>query len=198
MRGHGAQAVVAANDGDCSWDERGFGEGDGKADTPRVYGDVLTEQAGAGVFFDTEEAKEREEGGTPVAGVVEGTQVEMGADAVQVLEGESTGRLGDVVVAVPVEDAGFDSIEGAASGEVGMAHAHGVVGDGGHEACEAGDAVLLGVQDADTAELQLREWGGGVDAHGGTNGVEGTLPGFIGEASVETQGVSGEEVDEFT
>jgi hypothetical protein len=55
----------------------------------------------------------------------------------------------------------------------------------------------VGVQDADAAELQLREGGGGVDAHGSTDGVEDALPRFIGEASVETQGVPGEAVDEL-
>jgi hypothetical protein len=159
---------------------------------------VLSEQAGAGVLFDPEEAEEGEDSGTPVSRVGEDAQVEMGTDVVQLLEGEATGRPGDVVMAVPVVDAGFDPMEGAASGEVGVAHAQGVVGDGGDEASEAGDAVLLGIQDADAAELQLCERSRGIDAHGGTDGVEDTLPRFIGESSVETQGVSGEDVDEFT
>ena len=153
VRGHGAQAVVTANDGDCGRDESGLGEGDGEADTPGMHRDVLSEQAGAGVLLDAEEAEKGKESATPVSGVSEDAHVEMGPDVVQILEGEAAGRLSDVVVAVPVEDPGFDPIEGAASGEVGMAHAHGVVGDGGHEACEAGDSVVLDVQDADAAEV---------------------------------------------
>ena len=69
----------------------------------------------------------------------------------QVLQGEATSGSGDVVLTVPVEDAGSDALEGATSGQVGVSHAHGIVGDGGHEAGEAGDAVALDVQDADAA-----------------------------------------------
>ena len=98
---------------------------------------MLAEQSGAGVLFDAEEAEEGEEGGAPVASVCEDAQVDLGSDGAQVVEGEASSRSGDVVVAEPVEDAGFDAVEGAASGEVGVAHAHGVVGDDGHEAGEA-------------------------------------------------------------
>jgi hypothetical protein len=198
VRGHGAQAVVAADDSHCRGDESGLGERDIEADTPGVHGNVLSEQAGAGVLLDAEEAEEGKESGAPVSGVGEVAEVEMGADVVQVLEGEATAGSGDIVVAVPVEDAGFDSIEGATSREVGVTHAHGVVGDGGHEAGETRDAVVLGVQDADAAELELRDGGRGVDAHGGADGAEDALPRFIGEASVEAEGVTGEEVDELT
>ena len=52
VRGHGAQIVVASNNGDCRGDESGLGEGDGEADAPGMHGDVLAEQAGAGVLFD--------------------------------------------------------------------------------------------------------------------------------------------------
>jgi hypothetical protein len=72
------------------------------------------------------------------------------------------------------------------------------VGDGGHEACETRDAVVLGIQDADAAELEFRDGGRGVDAHGGADGAEDALPRFIGEAGVEAEGVTGEEVDELT
>jgi hypothetical protein len=153
VRSHGAQAVVTANDGDCGRDESGLGEGDGKVDTPGMHWDVFSEQAGAGVFLDAEEAEEGEESGTPVSGVGENAQVEMGPDVVQILEGKAASGLGDVVVAIPVEDACFDSIKGAASGELWVTQAHGVVGDGGHEASEACDAVVLGIQDADAAEV---------------------------------------------
>jgi hypothetical protein len=159
VRGHRAQAVVASNDGDSRGDEGCLGEGDGEADAPGMHGDVLAEQAGAGVLLDAEEAEESEESGTPVSGVGEDAPVEVGADGVQVVEGEAASGSGDVVVAVPIEDAGSDALEGAASGEVGVTQAHGVVGDGGHEASEAGDAVVLDVQDADAAELELRERG---------------------------------------
>ena len=157
VRRHGAQAVVASDDGDCRGDESGLGEGDGEADAPGMHGDVLAEQAAARVLLDAEQAEEGEESGAPVAGVGELAQVEARTDGVQVLESEAATGSGDVVVAVPVEDAGSDALEGAASGQVGVAHAHGVVGDGGHEAGEAGDAVVLDVQDADAAELDLRE-----------------------------------------
>ena len=90
---------------------------------------------------------------TPVSGVGKDAQVEVGPDVVQILKGEAASGLGDVVVAIPVEDAGFDPVKGAASGELEVTHAHGVVGDGGHEASEASDAVVLGIQDADAAEV---------------------------------------------
>jgi hypothetical protein len=169
VRGHGAQAVVAADDGDGGRDESGLGEGDIEVDTPGMHRDVLSKQAGAGVLLDPEEAEEGEESGTPVSGVGEDAQVEMGADVVQILEGETTSGASDVVVAVPVEDAGSNSIEGAAAGEVGVTHAHCVVSDGGHEAGEARDAVVLGIQDADATELQLGDGSRGVDAHGGAD-----------------------------
>jgi len=159
---------------------------------------VLPEQAGAGVLLDAEEAEEGEESSTPVTGVGEDAQVEVGADGVQVLEGEATSGSGDVVVPIPVEDAGLDSVEGASSGQVGVALAHGVVGNGRHEASEACDAVMLGIQDADAAEVDLGERDGGVDAHGGTDGAEDTLPRLIGETGVATEGVAGEDVDELT
>ena len=160
VRRHGAQAVVASDDDDCRGDESGLGEGDGEADAPGMHGDVLAEQAAARVLLDAEQAEEGEQTGTPaaVAGVGELAQVEARTDGVQVVdESEAANGSGDVVVAVPVEDAGSDALEGAASRQVGVAHAHGVVGDGGHEAGEAGDAVVLDVQDADAAELDLRE-----------------------------------------
>ena len=69
----------------------------------------------------------------------------------------------------------LDAIERAAAREVGEAHAHGVVGDGGDKAGEAGDAVLLRVDDADTAQLKLGERRCGVYPHGSTDGVEGAL-----------------------
>jgi hypothetical protein len=159
VRGHGAQAVVASDDGDCSGGEGGLGEGDSEADAPGMRGDMPAEQACAGVLLDAEEAEEGEESGTPISGVGEDAQVEVGPDGVQVLEGEATSGSGDVVVAVPVEDAGSDALECAASGEVGVTHAHGVVGDGGHKSSEAGDAVVLDVQDADAAEVELCERG---------------------------------------
>ena len=120
--------------------------GDGEADAPGMHGDVLAEQAAARVLLDAEQAEEGEESGAPVAGVGELAQVEARTDGVQVLESEAATGSGDVVVAVPVEDAGSDALEGAASRQVGVAQAHGVVGDGGHEAGEAGDAVVLDVQ----------------------------------------------------
>jgi hypothetical protein len=58
MRGHGAQAVVAADDGNSGRDKSRLGEGDGEVDAPGMHGDVLPEQAGAGVLFDAEEAEE--------------------------------------------------------------------------------------------------------------------------------------------
>ena len=73
-------------------------------------------------------------------------------------------------MSVPAEDAGFDSIECSTSREAGVTHAHGEVGDGGYEAGETRYAVVLGVQDADAAELELRDGGRGVDAHGGADG----------------------------
>ena len=176
VRGHRAQAVVTPDDRDCRGDESGLGEGDGKADAPGVYGDVLAEQAGAGVLLDTEEAEEGEESRTPVSGVCEDAQVDVTTDGVQVSESEATSGAGDVVMAVPVEDASSDALERAASGEVGVTHAHGVVGDGGHKTGEAGDTVVLDVQDADATEVELRERGGGVDAHGGADGAEDALP----------------------
>ena len=80
-----------------------------------------------------------------------------------------------VCVAKPVEQAGFDAVERAAAWEVGEAHAHGVVGDGGYEARQTGDAVLVGVDDADAAQLDLGERSCRVDAHGGADGAEGAL-----------------------
>ena len=118
----------------CRGDECCLGEGDGQADAPRVDGDVLAEQAGAGVLFDAEEAEEGEQRGTPVAGVSEDAEVDVGSDGAQVVEGEAAGGLAEVGVAVPVEHAGLDAVERAAAWEVGEAHAHGVVGDGGDEA----------------------------------------------------------------
>ena len=117
MRGHGAQAVVAADDGDCRRDESGLGEGDVEVDTPGMHGDVLSEQAGA--VLDAEEAEEGEESRTPVSGVSEDADVEVRADGVQILGGESASGSSDVVVAVPVEDAGSDSITCAAGGKIG-------------------------------------------------------------------------------
>jgi hypothetical protein len=153
MRGHGAQAVVAADDGNSGRDKSRLGEGDGEVDAPGMHGDVLPEQAGAGVLFDAEEAEEGKESGTPVSGVGKDAQVEVGPDVVQILKGEAASGLGDVVVAIPVEDAGFDPVKGAASWEFGVAPEQGVVSDGGHEASEASDAVVLGIQDADAAEV---------------------------------------------
>ena len=80
-----------------------------------------------------------------------------------------------LVSAVPVEQSGLDPVERAAAGEVGEAHAHGVVGDGGDEAGQAGDAVLVGVEDADAAQLELRDGSCRVDAHGGADGAEDAL-----------------------
>ena len=99
----------------------------------------------------------------------------MGADGSQVIDGEAAGGLADVSVAIPVEEAGLDAVERAAAWEVGEAHAHGVVGDGGHKAGQAGDAVLLGVHDADATQLELGERGSRVDAHDSADGVERAL-----------------------
>lgn len=43
---------------------------------------MFSEQAGAGVLFDAEEAEEGEESSTPVAGIGKDTQVEVRADVV--------------------------------------------------------------------------------------------------------------------
>ena len=152
VRPHRAQAVVASDDGDGRRDESGLGEGDSEADAPGMHGDVLAEQAAARVLLDAEEAEEGEQGGAPVPSVSELAEVEVGTDGVQVVESEAATGSGDVVVAVPVEDAGSDALEGAASRQVGVAHAHGVVGNGGHEAGEAGDAVVLDVQEMQTPQ----------------------------------------------
>ena len=59
VRGDRAEVVVVApNDGHCRWDKCCLGEGGGQTDAPRVDGDVLAEQAGAGVLFDAQEAEE--------------------------------------------------------------------------------------------------------------------------------------------
>ena len=83
-------------------------------------------------------------------------------------------------------------------GTVGVSHAHGVVGDGGHEAGEACDAMLLNVRDADAAELQLCEGRGRVDVHGRADGAEGALPRLVREAGVAAERIAGEDVDELT
>ena len=196
--GDRAEAVVASNDGHCRWDKCRLGEGDGQTDAPRVDRDVLAEQAGAGVLLDAEEAEEGKQRCTPVAGVGEDAEVDVGSYGAQVVEGEAAGGLAEVGVAVPVEQAGLDAVEGAAARKVGEAHAHGVVGDGGDEAGQAGDAVPVGVDDADAAQLELCERGCGVDAHGGADGAEGALARLVRESRVESEGVAGEAVDELT
>ena len=73
-----------------------------------------------------------------------------------------------------------------------------LVGDGGHEASEACDAVLLEVQNADAAELQLCEGRRRVDVHGRADGAESALPRLVREARVAAERVAGEDVDELT
>jgi hypothetical protein len=72
------------------------------------------------------------------------------------------------------------------------------VGEGGHEAGKAGDAVVLGVDNADAAQLKLGERDSGVDTSGGADGVEGALTRLIREACVESERVAGKSVDECT
>jgi hypothetical protein len=198
VRSQWAECVVTAYDGDGGGDERGLGEGDGEVDPPLVLGDVLAEEARAGVLFDAEEAEEGEEGSAPVTGISEVVEVDVLTDVVQILDGEATGGLTVVGVAVVVEEAGFDTVEGATTREVGEAGAHGVVSDGGHEAGEACDAVTVGVDDADAAQLELGDGGEGVDPYGGADGVEGALSWLVREVRVESERVAGEAVDELT
>ena len=87
----------------------------GQADAPGMHGDVLAEQAGAGVLFDAEEAVEGKQCCTPVAGVRKDGEVELRPDGAEVVECEATGGLAEVGVAVPVEQTGFDAVERATS-----------------------------------------------------------------------------------
>ena len=175
MSGERTELVIASDHRHGGGDECCLGEGNGEADAPVVHGHVLAQQPGAGVLLDAQQAVEGEHCRAPVSGVGEDVEVEAGADGTQAADGEAAGGLAVVGVAVPVEEAGPDAVERAAAREVGEAHAHGVVGDGGDKAGEAGDAVLLGVDDADTAQLKLCERHCGVDPNGSTDGVEGAL-----------------------
>jgi hypothetical protein len=195
---HWTDAIVAADECDCSGDEGRLGEGDGEVDAPGTDGDVLSEQAGAGVLLDAEEAEEGEQGGTPITSIGEDFEVESGADCTEVPYGETSGWGTEVGVPIPVEEARSDTVEDATSREVGVTCAHGVVGDGGDEARKTGDAMTGGVDDADSTQLDLREGDGGVDAQGGADCVEGALSRLVRKASVEPEGETCEVVDELT
>ena len=159
---------------------------------------MLAKEASAGVLFDAEEAVEGEQGRAPISGVCKDGEVDVRSDGAQVAGGDATRGLAVVGVAVPVEQAGFDAGERAAAGYVGVAHAQRVVGDGGHEAGEAGDAVAPRVHDADAAELELAEWSVGVDADGSADGAERVEARVVRAVRVETQRVAGEAADERT
>jgi hypothetical protein len=110
---HGAEAIFAADDGNRGGDERSLGEGDGEVDAPGMDGDVLSEQAGAGVLLDAEGTEEGEERRAPIARISKDGEVEPSADGAQVLQREPSGRGGEVGVTVPVEEACPDPVEDA-------------------------------------------------------------------------------------
>ena len=159
---------------------------------------MLSEQSGAGVLFDAQQPVEVEKCRAPVSGICEDAEVDMCAYGAQVGDGEATGGLTEVGVAVPVVEAGPDAVERAAAREVGEAHADGVVGDGRHKVGEAGDAVMPGVDDADATQLELAERGAGIDMQFAADGVEGALTRLVCAMRVESEGVADEGIDEFT
>ena len=122
----------------------------------------------------------------------------MRADCAQVVEGEGASRTAEVGITIPIEKTGLDTVERPTTREVRMTCAHSVVTDSRDESSKAGDAVLVGVDDADATQLELCERSRRVYAHGGADGLEDALAGLIREACVESEGVAGEMIDELT
>lgn len=116
---------------------------------------MLSEQTGAGVLLNAKEAEEGEECSTPVARVCEDAEINVRADGAQVVEGEGASRTAEVGITIPIEKTGLDTVEGPTTREVGVTRAHGVVTDSRDETGKAGDAVLVGVEDADATQLEL-------------------------------------------
>jgi len=89
------------------------------------------EEAGTCVFLNTEQAEEGDEAGTPVTCICEGGQVESGMDGIEVIRGESLGRLREVGVSIQIGDTSPHSVEGAVAWQRRVTEAEDVVVDCG-------------------------------------------------------------------
>jgi hypothetical protein len=99
---HGTESIIPADDGDGGGDERSLAERNREVDSPMGDGDMLSEQAWAGVLLDTEKAVEGEQARAPIPGIGESGKVKVRVDSEKSLWGDGLRGLVEVGVAVPV------------------------------------------------------------------------------------------------
>jgi hypothetical protein len=159
---------------------------------------VADEETCTRVLLDAEQAEEGEESSAPVARIDKRGQVERGMDEAEVSDSDCLGRFAEVGVPIPVGKASAYSVEGAVTWQGRMTELQDVVIDSRDEARKAGDAMTVDVDDAYSTQLVLRDRLVGVYAQGGADAAEDLLSRAVGEPRVETERVSGEQVDKST
>ena len=154
---HWAQRVTPADHLYLDSDKLSLGVVDGEANASIGLLDVAKEQTSISVLMNAEQSEEGEDKGAPVSRIREEAEVEATVDGMEICQCERLFLVGDVLVAVPVEEALLELLEVCAPGERGESVCARPVCDGRDEVGHRGDLVLATphvVRD-DAAEILL-------------------------------------------